>query len=183
MSVDLERPAGRPGSVALQADVGTPDVDAFKEAFRRYPSGVVLVTADVEGPGGVVAPVGLTASSLASVAADPPALSFSVSGGRSADAVATAEAVSVHVLPDTRADLATAFATSGAPRFTPEQGWTRTVDGAWRLTDALATLSGPVVAVVPVGSSRLLVVQVADVDLGPRSAPLVHHDRTYRRLA
>ena len=48
--------------------------DAYKSAFRGHPAGVAVITA--EGPDG---PTGLTASSVASVAVDPPVLVFSLS--------------------------------------------------------------------------------------------------------
>jgi nucleoside-diphosphate-sugar epimerase len=93
---------------------------SFKNAFREHPAGVAVITAITpEGP------VGLTASSVASVAVDPPALSFSVTRATgSAGALLSADTYVVHLLGTQHIDVAEAFARSGAPRFTPEQGFT-----------------------------------------------------------
>ncbi|WP_330257525.1 flavin reductase family protein [Nocardia sp. NBC_00565] len=47
--------------------------EQFRSAFRGHPGGVSLITADTGRP------VALTATSVASVSVDPPALTFSVS--------------------------------------------------------------------------------------------------------
>lgn len=152
--------------------------DRFKDAFRRYPTGIALVTAT--GPDG---PVGLTASSLASVAAEPPVVSFSVATtGRSAAVLLGSGDVAIHVLPAARADLADAFARADGPRFVPAQGWTAGPGGGLVLPDALATLHCAVRTLVPVGPSTLVLADVRGVDLGPDAEPLVHVDRTFRGL-
>ena len=63
---------------STETDVG----ELLKAAFRRYPTGVAVISA--AGPDGLV---GLTASSVASVSLDPPALSFSVLRSWSARAI------------------------------------------------------------------------------------------------
>ena len=55
-------------------------VSAFRDAFRHHPTGVAVVTARDDAG----APVGLTASSVASVSLTPPALVLSVSHRTSA---------------------------------------------------------------------------------------------------
>lgn len=153
------------------------DATRLKRAFRRHAAGVALVTAVTES-----GPVGLTASSVASVAADPPVLSFSVGlGRRTAEALVVADRLDVHLLPASRAALADAFARPGAPRFTSEQGW-EWRDGVPSLPDALATLTCSVRATVPVGPSVLVLADVHAVHLGPSAEPLLHHDRTFRGL-
>ena len=63
--------------LAEQAEARVANADAlvrdYKEAFRHHPAGVALITAAT-----ATGPVGLTASSVASVALDPTALVFSV---------------------------------------------------------------------------------------------------------
>ncbi|WP_229054362.1 flavin reductase family protein [Aeromicrobium sp. Leaf350] len=150
----------------------------LRQAFRLYPSGVAIVTAATpEGP------VGLTVSSLASVSAEPPVLSFSLSSAtRSAAALLEASEVAVHVLPARRAELAADFARSGAPRFTPEQGWLMPAGAPPRLPDAVVSLVGPVRDRVPVADSVLVLVDVTSTLIGPPSAPLLHLDRGFRSV-
>lgn len=153
-------------------------VAEFKGAFREHPSAVALITASTQR-----GPVGLTASSVTSVAVDPPALSFSVTRATgSAGALLAADTIVVHLLADRHAGLARAFARSGEPRFTPEQGWSTRATGEPFLPDARFALRCRALHVVPVGSSSLVVAEVLDVHTGPSAPPLVYHDREYRRL-
>lgn len=158
------------------ASVPPPGAAWLRQAFRLYPSGVAIVTALT--PAG---PVGLTVSSLASVSADPPVVSFSVSTAtRSAGAILAAADVAVHVLPVGRAALADAFARSGAPRFTPEEGWVMGPDAPPHLPDAVVSLAGTVRETVPVAGSTLVLVDVVATTIGPPAEPLLHLDRAYR---
>jgi flavin reductase (DIM6/NTAB) family NADH-FMN oxidoreductase RutF len=153
-------------------------VAAFKAAFREHPSAVALITATT--PRG---PVGLTASSVASVALDPPALSFSVTRATgSAGALLAADTIVVHLLADRHVGVARAFARSGEPRFTPEQGWSTLATGEPFLPHTRSALRCRALHVVPVGSSSLVVAEVLDVHTGPTAPPLIYYDRRYRRL-
>lgn len=148
--------------------------ELMKGAFRRYPTGVAVIAAP--GPDG---PVGLTASSVASVAADPPALSFSVMGTHSARILLAAPSFVVHLLGTRHADLAHQFARSGGERFTPEQGWSTLPTGEPILFDAVAALRAEPLHLVPVGDSTLVVAGVIEVFHGPEDRPLIHHSRKF----
>jgi flavin reductase (DIM6/NTAB) family NADH-FMN oxidoreductase RutF len=166
------------GVTDTEAALRTGLSDDFKTGFRHHPAGVALIVAAT--PAG---PAGLTVSSLASVSAAPPMLSFSVAATRgSAGALLTAERLDVVLLSADQGAVAEAFATPGAPRFTVEQGW-RMDDGWPRLEGARATFHGRIVQLVPAGESRLALVAVSEVELGAPAEPLLYHDRTYRRLA
>lgn len=156
---------------------GPPDAEVFKAAFRRWPTGVGVVTAvDAGGP------FGLTVSSLASVSAEPPVVSLSVSGrSTSATRLLAAHRFSVHVLPASRADVAIAFASADGRRFASDHGWRADESGEPVLESALVRLACALRTLVPVGESRLLAADVQDIRLGPDATPLVHVDRTYRR--
>ncbi|MGI6878475.1 flavin reductase family protein [Microbacterium sp. gxy059] len=149
--------------------------DRFKAAFRDHPAAVTLITAQTpEGP------VGLTASSVASVATDPPALSFSVTRATgTAGALLASGDVFVHFLTPDHIDTAGRFAVSGGERFTPEQGWSFDDDGAPRLAGERARLRARIVQTVPVGSSVLVVAHVSDIDQGEGGTPLVYADRRF----
>lgn len=151
--------------------------ELLKAAFRRHASGVAVVTA--RGPEGLV---GLTVSSVASVSARPPALSFSVLlGGRAGRVVSEADVVDVHLLPASAAALADTYGRSCGERFTPDQGWVLD-DGRAALPTAVASLECVPVARVPYGEAVVVVAEVRSVQLGPVGEPLVHHDRTYRTV-
>ncbi|WP_456695623.1 flavin reductase family protein [Aeromicrobium sp. P5_D10] len=150
----------------------------FKAAFRRYSAGVSLVTAKAGDRW-----FGLTASSVASVSADPPMLSFSMpKNGSSAERIAEAASVGIHLLPVGRTDLAEAFARRGGPRFTPDQGWKLDDEGQLYLPDSLATLTGKPQHVLPAGASSLVVLGVRAIFVGPVAEPLTYQDGTFRGL-
>jgi flavin reductase (DIM6/NTAB) family NADH-FMN oxidoreductase RutF len=153
-------------------------VEEFKAAFRGHPAGVALITAQTpEGP------VGLTASSVASVSLEPLTLSFSVTKSYgSAGGVLAAQSFLVNLLNDTHAGLAEAFARSGAPRFTAEQGWRALPTGEPHLVDAPVALRAKPLGIIPAGDARLVLAQVVEVHRGPASAPLIYHDRTFFSL-
>lgn len=149
--------------------------ELFREAFRHHPAGVAIVTAaDPE-------PVGITASSVASVSADPPALSFSVSGGSSAARVAEAETVVVHLMDAAHVDTVKRYATPGAERFL-EGTWEPAATGEPVLNDAPWALRCRIVRRVPVGGSLLVAAEVDQILRGEHSEPMVYHNRAFHRL-
>lgn len=153
-------------------------VDDFKNAFRFHPAGVALITANT--PHG---PVGLTASSVASVSVDPPTLSFSVTKSRgSAGGVLEAESFVVHLLGESQADIAKLFAVSGSERFTEAQGWRTLATGEPHLPDAPTALRAHAVEIVEAGSSRLVLAEVLEILSGPDAAPLIYQDRKFYSL-
>lgn len=152
--------------------------DALKLAFRDHPAGIGLITAST--PGGAV---GLTASSVASVAVDPPALSFSVTRATgSAGGILGADTFLVHLLDARHAEIARLFAVSGSERFTPEQGW-RTLDtGEPYLPWTRAALRCRAMHTVGVGSSVVVIAEVLDAVVGEAHEPMIYHQREFRTV-
>ena len=160
--------------------VPTPSVvgEGLKKAFRTHPSGVAIITANVDA-----GPVGLTASSVSSVAVDPAAIMFSVTRATgSAGALLAADTFVVHLIDEAHADLAQAFATSGAERFTPDQGWRFLETGEPHLPTARAALRSRALHTVPVGSSTVVIAEVLEVLDGPPGRPVVYFDRRFHAL-
>ncbi|MFY1674559.1 flavin reductase family protein [Plantactinospora sp. WMMB334] len=154
-------------------DEGTarePLTERFREAFRRYPTGVAVICAV-----GAQGPVGLTASSVASVSRTPPALSFSLMGTPTARALLEAPNFVVHLLGARHAGLARDFARAGRPRFTPEQGWSTLPTGEPILPSALAALRVRPLQRVAVGDATLVVASVMEVFHGPHDGRLIYH--------
>lgn len=156
----------------------TASPDAFKEAFRLHPAGIALITAlTPEGP------VGLTASSVASVGVDPPALAFSVTRATgSAGGILRAATHVVHLLDAQHVGLAQVFARSGTERFTAEQGWSALPTGEPHLADARVALRCRILQATPVGSSVLVLAQVLDIHQGRQGDPVAYVDREFRPL-
>lgn len=151
----------------------------FKEAFRNHPAGVAIVTAESES-----GPVGLTASSVASVSADPAILAFSLTTeSGSAVALCAAETVVVHLLSADNVQLASIFATRGTDRFTDSINWSRLASGEPLLLDAPYALQCRILQREPAGASIILIASVLSIrPNGDRGEPLVYHNRDFHRL-
>ena len=152
--------------------------DALKLAFREHPAGVAVIAANT--PDGKV---GLTASSVASVGIDPPAISFSVTRATgSAGGILSADTYVVHLLDARHEAVALSFAVSGSERFTAEQGWSTLQTGEPYLSDTRVALRCRTLHTIGVGSSVVVVAEVLDAVFGESHDPMVYHDRTFRRL-
>jgi flavin reductase (DIM6/NTAB) family NADH-FMN oxidoreductase RutF len=153
--------------------------DDFKAAFGNHPAGVAIITADI-GTG----PVGITASSVASVSAAPPILAFSLaSQAGSAAAIAVADTFVVHLLTGDDVELAKIFARPGSERFTDAMDWTRLATGEPLLAHGGHALRCSVLSRTPAGSSLLVAAAVVEVCGGATdSAPMVYHRRTFHTL-
>ncbi|PPF65481.1 MULTISPECIES: flavin reductase family protein [unclassified Agreia] len=169
------------GSVDSIAEHSGLDADSFKAVFRNHPAGVAVITADA-GNG----PVGLTATSVFSVSAQPPLLVFSVSGqSSSAPTILAADTVVVHLLGSEQLDLATLCATSGIDRFADTSIWDRLITGEPYFPSAQSWIRGKVIERMDAGGSTVIAIHALqagisdDVDSGE---PLVYHNRTWHRL-
>lgn len=153
----------------------------FKAAFGGHPAGVSIITADI-GTG----PVGITASSVASVSAEPPILAFSLASQKgSAAAIAVADSLVVHLLSAQDLHLAQAFASPTADRFMGSMVWTRLATGEPLLMHAGYALRCEVLSRTTAGGSLLVAAGVVDIiapDEAVKGTPLVYHRRSYHGL-
>jgi len=154
------------------------DPALFRSVFRRHAAGVAVVTAT--GPAG---PVGFTATSLTSVAAEPPLLSFGISLGSSCwPTVAEAGFVGVHILGEHQEALASVFARSGADRFGPATAWSPGLHAVPLLDGVPAWLVCRIVARIPAGDHRIVVAQAVAADPHGPGRPLLYHKGGFHRL-
>lgn len=153
----------------------------FKLAFRNHPAGVAVITADA-GDG----PVGLTATSVFSVSAEPPLLVFSLSGlSSSAPTINRADTVVVHLLGSDQLDIAKLCATSGVDRFADATIWDRLETGEPYFPGAHAWIRGRVINRMAAGTSTVVAVHALEAEItedAAASAPLVYHNRTWHHL-
>lgn len=158
--------------------------DDFKALFRGHPGGVAVITADA-GDG----PVALTATSVASVSAEPPLLIFSISAQSSASAtLAAAETVVVHLLDAHDLEVAQLGATSGIDRFAQTHRWSRLVTGEPVYHDVRAWVRCAVIGRMDAGGSTVIAAHALqsrlerDVAGGEHGDALVYHNRNWHRL-
>jgi flavin reductase (DIM6/NTAB) family NADH-FMN oxidoreductase RutF len=162
-------------------DLRTPQLaspDLLRSVFRRHAAGVAVITA-----GGERGPVGFTATSLTSVSAEPPMLSFGIGTGASSwPTISESEHVGVHILGEHQQGLAATFARSGADRFGPATAWRTGPEGVPVLDDVLAWLVCRVVARVPAGDHRIVLAEVLLGDPTGAGRPLLYHQGRFNGL-
>ncbi|MFE5813978.1 flavin reductase family protein [Streptomyces sp. NPDC056479] len=161
--------------------LGTPRLaspDLLRSVFRRHAAGVAVITAR-----GETGPVGFTATSLTSVSAEPPMLSFGIGTTASSwPAVATAEHVGVHILGEHQQELAGTFARSGADRFGPSTDWREGPEGVPLLDGVLAWMVCRVTTRVPAGDHRIVLAEVVLGDPAGHGRPLLYHQGRFNGL-
>ncbi|MFI9547338.1 flavin reductase family protein [Streptomyces sp. NPDC052016] len=152
--------------------------DLLRSVFRRHAAGVAVITAS-----GEAGPVGFTATSLTSVSAEPPLLSFGVGTGASSwPALSRADHVGVHILGEHQQELAATFARSGADRFGAPTAWREGPEGVPVLDDVLAWLVCRVVTRVPAGDHRIVLAEVVVGDPAGAGRPLLYHQGRFTAL-
>ena len=167
--------AGGPGTGADGPSQVSPA--DFKAVFRRHPAGVAVVTLrhDEEL-------YGFTATSVISVSADPPVLTFSIDSTSSSwPALAEADTVVINFLAAAQVDVSARFATRGIDRFA-EGGWSLLATGEPVLDGNQAWVRGRVVQRTAIGRSFLVSVLALEAHQAGATEPLVYHDRTYHSV-
>lgn len=182
MSHDNAQLSASEEGISRELFAGLP-ADQFKLAFRNHAAGVAVVTADA-GDG----PVGLTATSVFSVSAEPPLVVFSISDhSSSAPTIRQADTVIVHLLGASQLDIAKLCATSGIDRFADTDIWDRLVTGEPYFPSAHVWIRGKVINRMQAGTSTVIAVHALQAKL-PDDAnvqsepPLVYHNRTWHAL-
>ncbi|MEE1927255.1 flavin reductase family protein [Streptomyces sp. TRM 70351] len=159
--------------------------ELLRDAFRRHAAGVAVITA-VDAPaerGGAPRPVGFTATSLTSVAAEPPLISFGVGENSSSwPALAAAGHVGVHVLAEHQRELAETFARSGADRFASPVRWHAGPHGVPVLEGVCAWLVCEIAARVPAGDHHVVIARVCEGSTAGPVRPLLYHQGRFNAL-
>lgn len=151
--------------------------DGFKAALSQHAAGVVIVTARPEG-----VPVGLTATSFASVSLDPPLVSFYVD--RSSTTwpwLRLADHFAINVLAGDQHDLATRFARRGIDRFAGPTRWHQGPQDVPLLDDVAAHVLCVPHTTVEIGDHTLVVGLVTGATVGT-ARPLLYHQGRYGRF-
>ncbi|MGV8856994.1 flavin reductase family protein [Rhodoglobus sp.] len=155
--------------------------DDFARAFRHYPGGVAVITAD--SPDG---PVALTATSVVSVSAVPPLLAFSISHRAStAASIRSASSYVVHFLGKDQLEIAQLCATSGVDRFSDTSLWRRLPTGEPYFPSAPAWVAGTRVDQLDAGAASIILLRATQsaVDSGAEGTPpLVYFNRGWHQL-
>lgn len=151
--------------------------DLLRSVFRRHAAGVAVITAAGSRP------AGFTATSLTSVAAEPPLISFGVSTHSSSwSVIEETEYVGAHVLGEHQQDLAETFARRGADRFAEPTRWSHGPHGVPLLDGVLAWLVCRIAARIPAGDHHLVIGEVVAGNAAGEGRPLLYHQGRYNAL-
>lgn len=154
--------------------------EQFKLAFGHQPAGVAIITATDENG----EPAGFTASSLTSVAAEPPIIAFSLKANSgSAAKIAAASSFLVHMLDAENVTLAKNFATHDYPRFADTSTWEFVSTGEPLVHGVRRVLRATPLSRVEAGPALVFTARVEEfIRNDCEGTPLVYHSRNFHAL-
>lgn len=156
----------------------TDPVQSFKDAFARHAAGVAIITANL--PDGT--PTGFTATSLASLSAEPARATFNIAQiASSFPALVEGAPVAIHFLGREMSEIAKKFAADNSQRFVGEH-WHRGVENLPILEGNSAVLITRVAKVVPMAQNAVVIVDVLDGEFSDDNDPLLYHQRKFHVL-
>jgi flavin reductase (DIM6/NTAB) family NADH-FMN oxidoreductase RutF len=146
---------------------------AFRGVFRRHAAGVAIITASYNGQ-----PFGFTATSVASLSAEPARFTFNMSRGSSSwPAVANTSYVGVHMLGLNNQVLADRFART-SDRFGGDH-WSPGSHGVPLLHGVAGWLIGRITLRLSFENNAVVVAEVTEGGTGADGAPLLYHGGGY----
>lgn len=147
----------------------------FREAFRRHAAGVAIVTTYLDGK-----PFGFTATSVASLSAEPPRFTFNMAQTSSSwPAISRAEYIGVHMLGEENQPLADRFART-KDRFGGDH-WVLGAHGVPILKNVTGWLVGRIVERFSFDTNAVIVAEVVGGELNDPGSPLLYHSGRYSR--
>lgn len=155
-------------------------LDEFRHGMRRLTAGVSLVTTEFQGE-----KLGLIATSVSSLAAEPPSLLVCVNRSASShDALIEAGHFAVNVLREQHSDLCAQFSQSSrrAERF--QNGTWQTLNtGAPVLSDALVSFDCQLEKVVEWNTHSVLLARIVGIALpGEAAEPMIYFNSGFHSL-
>ena len=150
-------------------------VEALKHTFRNHASGVAVITMlDAEGK-----PVGLTATSMTSLGANPPLASFNISSGSSTwPAISNGIWVAIHTLGESNQDLAIKMASDHTKRFANDD-WEFGPKGLPIFKGVTAVAIGSIREIHAVENNAVVILDIVEGLLGVEQRPLLYFQRNY----
>jgi flavin reductase len=155
------------------------DVSRYRDAMRRVPAAVTIVTARYEQEAN-----GLTATAVCSVTADPPQVLVCVNRGATAESlIAKSRRFVVNFLSEDHEDRARRFSEpklAGQTRF-DGISWIEMSTGSPAMADAIVALDCSVNTDLICGTHAIYLANVLDVRVGD-AAPLLYRAGEFCRL-
>lgn len=153
--------------------------DEFRLAMRRLAGGVCIITGLADG-----ARLGITATAVCSLSADPPSLLVCINQRSSlCAALAPGRTFCINVLNGDQADIASTFGSSRvqAERFLGND-WRCFDDGIPYLPDAQCSIRCCVDGMIDYGSHRIFIGKAGAIRISDPFHPLVYGNGAYHHL-
>lgn len=173
-------PYFEPDSSPFRDDDHAVSMNDYRDLFKAHPGGVAVVTART-----AERLVGFTATSVISVAADPPLVGFSITNSSSSwPVIEAADKIAISFLAEDQADVATRFATHSINRFA-DGGWRYHPSGAVLIDRAHSWLYARITHRFFVSNARVTIARILQTATGlrPGYGPLLYANRTYQHLS
>lgn len=150
----------------------------MRSAMSAFPTGVVLLAADIDGT-----PVGMLANSFTSVSLDPPLVSVNIARTSSTwPVLRNAKHWGVSVLAEDQEAAFRQLSGKAIERFAGLD-WTSGADGSLVLDGASATFIVSFEAQFDAGDHVIVIMQVHGLQRSPDRAPIVFYGSRTARLA
>jgi flavin reductase (DIM6/NTAB) family NADH-FMN oxidoreductase RutF len=147
--------------------------NTFKEMFRRHAAGVAIITVNYQDE-----PYGFTATSVASLSAQPPRFTFNMARSSSSwPAIANTTHLGVHMLGLENQELADRFART-KDRFGGDH-WKLGPHNVPILKGVAGWLIGEIQMRLSFENNAVVVVEVVDGEVGDDGSPLLYHAGAY----
>jgi flavin reductase (DIM6/NTAB) family NADH-FMN oxidoreductase RutF len=150
---------------------------ALRAVFGAFPTGVVAIAALIDD-----VPVGLAASSFASVSLDPPIVSVCVAHSSTTwPVLRNAPRLGISVLGEHQERAGRQLSSRGVDRF-DALDWRATADGAVTLHGVSAWFDCSIYAHIAAGDHDIVLLEIHDLHADTGVQPLVFHGSKFRRL-
>jgi DNA-binding FadR family transcriptional regulator/flavin reductase (DIM6/NTAB) family NADH-FMN oxidoreductase RutF len=151
----------------------------MRQAFRRYASGVMLLTY-IDGQGNAY---GMTATSVCSVSAEPPTILACVNReARTREEIIRNKRFAISLLSHSQRQVSEFCSRAGSLKLLPAE-WVTSLEGKVPvIRDALGSVQCVLSQTLDAGSHTVLIGSVVDVELGPEGNPLLYFGGAYRSI-
>ncbi|WP_345751336.1 flavin reductase family protein [Microbacterium rhizophilus] len=150
------------------------DPRAFRDVMGHYPTGVVVVTAMIDG-----APVGMVVGTFSSVSLEPPLVSFMpMTTSASYAQLRTAESVTISVFAHDQITACRTLASKDPDKFHKVE-WETSPFGAPQISGAVAHIHGRISQEIEAGDHFITIVAVDDLAVVRPTTPLLFFQGGY----
>lgn len=162
----------------MGSEIVTIDIDGFKNAVGKFPTGICIITTELNGD-----IHGFTANSFVSVSLEPALVSFCLDKKAfSLSKFSKSNHFVVNILSDQQADLATKFAKSGIDKFT-NVSYSLNEHQIPKIENSISILECKKYNQIECGDHVIFIGEVEKLETDSGLQPLVYYGKNYRKIS